>query len=94
MFLELNISLSANKLTTDLHTRSTDKHQYLHYKSAHPTHTKRFTIDSQALRMNKICSYKTHFQKHIVDMKSWFKAREYPKDLGQKEMNKVKFSDN
>ena len=26
MFLDLNVSLSGNKLTTDLHTKSTDKH--------------------------------------------------------------------
>ena len=46
------------------------------------------------LRMNRICSYKTDFEKHLVDMKSWFQARGYPSDLIQKEMNKVKFSGN
>ena len=39
-FLDLNVSLSWNKLTTDLHTKSTDKHQYFHYTSAHAAHTK------------------------------------------------------
>ena len=91
-FLYLDVSLSGNKLTTDLHTNSTDKHQYLHYTSAHPAHTKRSIIYSQALRMSRICSYKTDFEKHLVDMKSWFQARGYPSDLIQKEMNKVKFS--
>ena len=81
-----------NKLTADLHTKSTDKHQYLHYISAHPAHTKRSIIYSQALRMSRICSYKTDFEKHLVDMKSWFQARGYPSGLIQKEMNKVKFS--
>ena len=80
-FLDLNISLSGNKKTTDLHTKSTDKHQYLHYTSAHPTHTKRSILYSQALRMSKICYYKTDFEKHLVDMKSWFQARGYPSDL-------------
>ena len=91
-FLDLDVSLSGNKLTTDLHTKSTDKHQYLHYTSAHPAHTKRFIIYSQTLRMSRICSYKTDFEKHLVDMKSWFQARVYPSGLIQKEMNKVKFS--
>ena len=67
-FLDLNVSLSRNKLTTDLHTKPTDKHQYLHYTSAQPTHTKRSTIYSQTLRMSRICSYKTDFEKHLVDM--------------------------
>ena len=44
--------------------------------------------------MSRICSYKTDFEKHLVDMKSWFQVRVYPSDLVQKEMNKVKFSGN
>ena len=55
-FLDLDVSLSGNKLTTDLHTKSTDKHRYLHYTSAHPAHTKRSIIYSRALRMSRICS--------------------------------------
>ena len=70
--LDLDVSLSRNKLTTDLHTKSTDKHQYLHYTSAHRAHTKHSIIYSQALRMSRICSYQTDFEKHLVDMKSRF----------------------
>ena len=93
-FLDLNLSLSGNKLTTDLHTKSTVKHQYSHYTSVYPAHTKRSIIYSQALRMSRICFYKTDFEKHLVDMKSWFQARRYPSGMVQKEMNKVKFSGN
>ena len=53
-FLDLKVSLSGNKLTADLHTKSTDKHQYLHYTSAHPSHTKRSITYSQALRLSRI----------------------------------------
>ena len=28
------------KLTTDLHVKSTDRYQYLHYMLMHPNHTK------------------------------------------------------
>ena len=80
-FLNLGVNLSGNKLTTVLHTKSTDKHQYLHYTSAHPAHTKLSIIYSQVLRMSRICSYKTDFEKHLVDMKSWFQARGYPSGL-------------
>ena len=97
-FLDLNVSLSGNRLTTDLHTKSIDKHtkhQYLLYTSAHPAHTKHSIIYSQALRMSRICSCKTDLKKCLVDFKSWFQARGYPSDLVQKEMNKkVKFSGN
>ena len=36
---------------------------------------------------------KTDFEKHLVDMKSWFKAGGYPSDLAQTGMNKAKSSD-
>ena len=54
-FLELDFSLSGNKLTMDLLTMSADKHQYLHYTSDHPAHTKRSIIYSQAISMSRIC---------------------------------------
>ena len=45
-----------------------------------------------AISIIRICSCSTDFEKHLVDMKSWFQARGYPSDLVQKEMNKVTFS--
>ena len=80
-FLDLNVTLSGNKLTTDLHTKSTDN-------------TKRSIIYSQTLRMIRICFHKSDFEKHLADMKSWFQARGYPSDLVQNEMNKVTLSGN
>ena len=74
-FHDLNVSLSRKKLTADILTKSTNKHQYFHYTSVHPAHTKRSIIYSQALRMSRIFPYKTDFEKRFVDMKSWFQAR-------------------
>ena len=37
-FLDLNISLENGSVTTDLHTESTNCHQYLHCSSSHPYH--------------------------------------------------------
>ena len=91
-FSDLKVSLSGGQLTTDLHIKSTSKHQYLHYTSAHPDHTKRFIIFSQALRVSRICSNKTDFERHLDDIESWFQARGYPRHLVQKEMNKVQFN--
>ena len=88
-FLDLKMSLSGDQLTTDLHIKSTDKHQYLHYTSARPDHTKRSIVFSQALRARRICYNKTDFERHLDDMESWFQARGYPKRLVQKEMSKV-----
>ena len=90
--LDLKVSLSGGQLTTDLHIKSTDKHQYLHYTFVHPDHTKLSIVFSQALRVSRICSNKTDFERHLNDMESWLQARGYPKHLVQKEMSKGRFN--
>ena len=77
-FLDLKVSLSG------------DKHQYLHFISAHPDHTKRSIVFRQALRIRRICSNKTDFKRHLDEMKSWFQARGYPERLVQKKIANYK----
>ena len=43
-------------METDLSTKPTDKHQYLHLSSCHPHHTKRYIPYSLALHLHRICS--------------------------------------
>ena len=86
------MSLSGNKLSTDLYIKPTDRHQYLHYTSSHPEHTKKSIVYSQALRLSRICSEKEDFKKHIVEIKSWFSQRGYPQKLIETQTSKVKFS--
>ena len=69
-FLDLKVSFCEGKLTRDLHVKRNDRHQYLHYTSAHPNHTKRSIVYSQALRLSRICSYKNDFEKYLEEMKS------------------------
>ena len=69
-FIDLNVNLSGNKLSTDLYIKPTDRHQYLHYTSSHPEHTKKSVVYSQALRLSQICSEEKDFKKHIGEMKS------------------------
>ena len=38
--LDLNVSIRNGAISTDLYIKSTDGHQYLHYKSSHPQHIK------------------------------------------------------
>ena len=90
-FLDLNVSLENGCITTDLYTKSTDCHQYLHCSSAHPDHLKNSIIYSQALRLSNICTYERDFQRHALDMKSWFLERGYSKKMIDSQMAKVKF---
>ena len=86
------MSLSGNKLSTDLYIKPTDRHQYLHYTSTHPEYTKKSVVYSQALRLSRISSEEKDFKKHIAEMKAWFSQRGYPLKLIETETSKVKFS--
>ena len=90
-FLDLKVSLTNGKLSTDLHTKATDCHQYLLYSSGHPEHTKRSIVYSQLLRVSRICSCENDFNRHKFNMKIWFQKRRYPENIIENEMKKVKF---
>ena len=76
-FLDVNVSLINGKLTTDLYTKPTDKHQYLLQSSCHPKHTKRAIPFSLALRLRRICSSDDTFTKRTTELKTYLNKRGY-----------------
>ena len=64
---------SDGKLMTSLYSKPTDCHQYLHYKSSHLEHTKRFII----YRLKRVCSQESDFKEHSSELKPWFLKRSY-----------------
>ena len=76
-FLDVNIIFENSRLTTDLYSKPTDKHQYFYYSSCHPKHTKTTLPYSLALRLQRICSNETLFQKRIEEMQSHLLQRGY-----------------
>ena len=67
--LDLNVTFSNGELLTDLHIKSTHRHQYLHCSSSHPEHTKRSIVYSRTLKIIKLYFKEKDFQKHRVKMK-------------------------
>ena len=56
-FLDVSVTLEHDgSVTTDLYTKPTDTHQFLHMDSCHPNHTKKAIAFSQAIRILRICS--------------------------------------
>ena len=92
LFLELKVKLSKSKISTDLYVKDTDRHQYLHYTSSHPNHTKQSIVYSQALRIKRICSEEKDIKQHIHEMRSWFRKRAYPDKVLDEELVKVRVS--
>ena len=68
-------------LYTNLYTKPTDSHMYLHYTSSHPKHCKTGLPYSQFLRLRRICSHDSDFTEHAKSMSQNFINRGYPPDL-------------
>ena len=90
-FLDLNVKLSNGKLQTSLYVKPTYRHQYLHFRSSHPKHTKRSIVYSQTLRVSRACSQEEDYKNYCNQVKSWFLKHSYPEHLIDTEMKKVKF---
>ena len=90
-FLDLDVALYNGRLESTVDVKPTDRHQYLHYLSLHPKHTKRSTVFSQTLRVSRICSREKNFRDHCLQMRSWFLKKKYPEKLIDNEMKKVRF---
>ena len=67
-FLDVNIKLIYPELETNLFVKPTDIHQFLHPTSCHPYRCKKGVPYSQALRLDRICSYNGNFDRCCNDL--------------------------
>ena len=63
-FLDLNVKLNNDELTTSVSIKPTYRHQYLYYMSSHPEHIEQSIVYSQTLRASRLCSFKEDFVDH------------------------------
>ena len=80
-FLDIMVYLEDMKVMTDVYYKTTDTHQYLHFSSCHPRHTKHSIPYSQARRLCTIIDDETIRDKRLKEMKDYFIARGYPETL-------------
>ena len=66
-----------NNIHTTLYHKPTDQQAFLHAKSEHPRSLKSSIPYSQALRLQKICSTITEFDKNCAIIKKNFLDRQY-----------------
>ena len=64
----------------------TDTHQFLDPTSCHPYHCKNGIPYSQALRLNRICSYNETFDRRCNDLEKWLMERGYNKKMIRKQI--------
>eukprot|EP00745_Piridium_sociabile_P022976 TRINITY_DN35811_c0_g1_i2.p1 TRINITY_DN35811_c0_g1~~TRINITY_DN35811_c0_g1_i2.p1 ORF type:complete len:584 (-),score=113.49 TRINITY_DN35811_c0_g1_i2:126-1877(-) len=78
-FLDLSLQLENGHIETDLYTKPTDAHAYLHYSSCHPPHCKNNIPFSQFLRARRLCSRPSDFEKRSKELEDFFTKRGYPR---------------
>ena len=76
--LNTRVYVAGDRLETDLYTKPTDKHQYLHTSSCHPPHTKSAIPFGQALRLRRICSEDSNLEMRLDDLSLHLEWRGYP----------------
>ena len=90
IFLDVTVRMEKDTLTTDLYTKPTDTHQYLHSSSCHPRHCKNGIAYRQALRLRRICSNDSDFSKHANDLKHNLISRGHSNKRVTGAINKVR----
>ena len=81
IYWDTRVCLKNGQIKTDLHTKPTDKHQYLCMESCHPKHCKNAIPYSQALRLCRICWEEENLLKRTSDLKKYFLRRGYNEQL-------------
>ena len=70
--------------------KETDAKSYLNYHSTHPNHVFSAIISSQASRLRRIINNEERLEQHLLSMKCVFLSCDYPKNMIDNIINKVK----
>jgi hypothetical protein len=79
-FLDLQISITNNNISTTVHYKDTDSHNYLLYSSNHPPACKDSIPFAQFKRLRRICTEDSDFETQTKTMSSFFESRHYPSE--------------
>jgi len=80
-FLDINIELNDNIISTSLYKKPMSKHEYLHFTSNHPRHILNALPYSCGLRIIRCCSSESTRTKELNLMFDKFRTRGYPQNL-------------
>ncbi|XP_062602971.1 uncharacterized protein LOC134264726 [Saccostrea cucullata] len=77
-FLDVLVEKKNIRITTDIYYKATDTHQYLHFGSCHPNHTKSAIPYNLARRVCTIVSEENTRDLRLEELKSFLVKRKYP----------------
>ena len=88
-FLDVSVTKNSTKLSTDLFTKDTDSHQYLHATSCHPYSCKKSIPYGQAIRIKRICSDPEQLKLRLEDLSNWLVNRGYKQEIVSQQIHRV-----
>ncbi|KAJ8047424.1 hypothetical protein HOLleu_06415 [Holothuria leucospilota] len=77
-FLDVLVKLGNSSIATTLFCKPTDTHGYLNFFSSHHISVKRAIVFSQCLRIRRICSSQSEYDKHVCNLVGYFLNNNYP----------------
>ena len=80
-FLDVRVNKRDTLVTTDIFYKETDTHQYLNFKSCHPSHTKRNIPYNLARRICTIVSEPATLKTRLTELSNFLLECNYPKSL-------------
>ena len=92
-FLDVLVSREGNRIKTSLFVKPTDTHQFLHFTSCHPYHTKSGIPYGQALRLRRICSDNDDFKSKVNDLKNWLTDRGFDRRMVTDQIDRAALED-
>jgi len=88
-FLDTTVYIENNFLHTTLYIKPTDKKEYLHFNSCHPSHTKLAIPYSQAVRYRRIIDDDLELTRHLNTLQNKFLRRQYPPNIVKSHIDKI-----
>ena len=88
-FLDVMVKMD-QQVSTSVYKKKTDRNNYLHFSSYHPPGLKKGLPYSQLLRVKRICSTETAFEKQAKDLNQCFNAKGYNNKVLNECLHKVR----
>jgi len=89
-FLDVNVMKNSdNTISTNVHVKETNIHQYVEYSSCHPRSCKNGIPYSQAKRYRRIISDDYQLKHSLNELKTYFQKRNYPIHVIESALSKV-----
>ena len=88
-FLNVFVYIEQGKLLTDVFYKQTDSHDYMHFNSCHPRHTKNNIPRTLARIVCTIVDDPTRRHFRLEELKQWLSKKGYPSSLVKNAFSKV-----